>query len=70
MHYLNRLRIDRARVGLRNTAASITDIALDCGFCSSQHFARVFRQFTGMTALEYRQKKLPALRLPRSRRQV
>jgi len=67
LNYLNRLRVDNARLRLRNSLDSVTNIALDCGFCSSQHFARVFRQFTGMTALEYRQQKVPTLRLPRSR---
>jgi AraC family L-rhamnose operon regulatory protein RhaS len=51
---INRLRIDRAKVLLRETGHSITDIAHECGFGSSQYFARVFRSFTGMDARSYR----------------
>ena len=45
MEYLNRCRLDRAAQQLRdNTDLSITDIALACGFNSSQYFATRFRQ--------------------------
>ncbi len=44
---LNRLRIDRAQRLLRETDRSITDIALDCGFQSSQYFARTFKAYVG-----------------------
>ncbi len=44
------LRIERARHMLKHTDAPITDIALEIGFASSQHFARAFRAATGMTA--------------------
>ena len=66
LRYLNRLRIDKARRMLRFGSASITDIAFECGFGSSQHFAKVFRQFTNVTAQDYRKNKLPALNLPRA----
>ena len=65
MHHLQRLRIDRARKLLRTSDASITDIAMACGFSSSQHFAHVFRQYTNSTALEYRRHGPPELILPR-----
>ena len=65
LRYLNRLRVEKARFMLRSTPKPITWIALECGFCSSQHFARVFREFTGVTAQEYRQNKLSPLELPR-----
>ena len=63
--YLNRLRVEKARRMLRHQQTPITEIALECGFCSSQHFAKVFREFSGVTAQEYRQHKLPPLKLPR-----
>ncbi len=53
---VNRLRVDRAKQLLRETPRSITDIAFECGFSSSQYFARVFRSFTGMDARGYRLK--------------
>jgi AraC family L-rhamnose operon regulatory protein RhaS len=47
MTYLNRLRVRRAEQLLAQTDRTITDVALACGFQSSQYFATVFRQFTG-----------------------
>jgi AraC family L-rhamnose operon regulatory protein RhaS len=66
LHYLSRLRIERARYLLRTTRRSVTEIALDCGFSSSQHFARVFHEFTGDTASAYRKIGPPPIQLPRS----
>jgi AraC-like DNA-binding protein len=51
---VNRLRVDRAKQALKATEAPVTAIALECGFGSSQYFARVFRRFTGMEARGYR----------------
>lgn len=47
MTYLNRLRVRQAEQLLAKTDRTITDVALACGFQSSQYFATVFRQFTG-----------------------
>jgi AraC-like DNA-binding protein len=45
MEFLNRCRLDRAAQQLReNPGLSITEIALACGFNSSQYFATRFRQ--------------------------
>lgn len=54
LELVNRLRIDRAKILLRESEQPITDIAFACGFSSSQYFARVFRGFTGMDARGYR----------------
>lgn len=53
--YLNRLRIRRSRKLLRTTSLSITDIAFDCGFNSSQYFAKLFRRFQGHEPTHYRE---------------
>ena len=70
MHYIQRLRIDAARKLLRTTNRNITDIAMECGFSSSQHLAHVFKQFIGVTASAYRQHGPPELVLPRVRAEV
>lgn len=45
MEFLNRCRLDRAAQQLRaNSGLSITEIAMACGFNSSQYFATRFRQ--------------------------
>lgn len=55
--HLIRLRVRQAELLLRNTEASITEIALRCGFGDSNYFARQFRRVTGQTARDYRRTK-------------
>ena len=52
--YINRRRIERAKQYLRQTKDSITQIALELGFSSSQHFATAFKRLTGLSPKEYR----------------
>jgi AraC family L-rhamnose operon transcriptional activator RhaR/AraC family L-rhamnose operon regulatory protein RhaS len=39
---------------------SITDIAVRCGFSTSQYFARRFRQYVGTTPSEFRRRSRAA----------
>ncbi len=56
-HYLNYCRIESAaRMLLENPSASVTQIAMSCGFSSSQYFASVFRRYFDCTPNDYRQK--------------
>lgn len=43
--YLNRLRIDKAVVLLKESDLNVTEIALACGFNDSNYFCRVFRKY-------------------------
>ncbi len=52
--YLNRIRLEKACSLLRSSKMSITEIALDCGFNSSQYFSEIFRRNVRMTPSEYR----------------
>ncbi len=56
--YIALRKIERARVLLARPAASITRIAMDLGFSTSQYFATVFRRYTGMTPRAYREQAL------------
>jgi transcriptional regulator GlxA family with amidase domain len=47
-------RIAHAKELLRHTDKPVTEIALDCGFSSSCHFANVFRRKIGVTAGQHR----------------
>jgi AraC-like DNA-binding protein len=47
-------RMKAARTLLQTTAAPVTEIALQLGFCSSQHFASLFKRHTGITPLACR----------------
>lgn len=51
--YLLRARIEAAKQALQSDL-SVTDIALDLGFSSSQHFASTFKRMTGTTAHAFR----------------
>ncbi len=55
MQFLNRQRVLAAAEKLLVTPdRSITDIALECGFASSQYFATVFRQYFNCSPRVYR----------------
>jgi AraC family L-rhamnose operon regulatory protein RhaS len=56
MEYLFRIRMERAKTLLRETDMKIIDIALDCGYGTSQYFANTFKQATGATPSSYRKK--------------
>ena len=49
-------RITRAK-RLLDTGFSISHILNSCGFKSSQHFSRLFKQRTGMTPIEYKNRQ-------------
>lgn len=53
--HVRRLRLEKAANALLfSPAATITDIALECGFSSSATFARAFRDHFGVSASTYR----------------
>ena len=52
--YWQRLRIDRSLRMLTGSKKSITEIAMDCGFSTSQYFSSVFRKYSGVSPTDYR----------------
>lgn len=54
--YHLQLRLDAARLALRQPDFDITKVALQHGFSSSQHFSTVFRRAYGVTPREWRKK--------------
>ena len=52
--YLNDCRVRRAANMLTETTASITEIALSCGFGSASYFCRIFRRFMHASPSEYK----------------
>ncbi|MDO8542388.1 MAG: AraC family transcriptional regulator [Opitutaceae bacterium] len=55
VHFLNHARLEAAARLLRaEPGRTVTAIAFDCGFQSSQHFAIQFRRHIGQTPTEYR----------------
>lgn len=52
--YLNRYRVNQAKLLLKETPRSITEIAMDVGFSDSGYFSRVFRREIGVTPDAFR----------------
>ena len=52
--HLRRLRVEKAEDLLADTDIPVIDIAMECGFSSSQLFARTFKKFTNRTASQFR----------------
>lgn len=57
LDYLARVRMERAKTLLRESDLKIIEIALECGFGSSQYFANTFRRATGLTPTEFRKQR-------------
>jgi AraC-like DNA-binding protein len=55
VEYLNEYRIEEAKRLLSDTRTKIADIGTLSGFNSNSYFAKVFKQYTGITASEYRE---------------
>jgi AraC family transcriptional regulator, exoenzyme S synthesis regulatory protein ExsA len=54
--WISRKRLEHARMLLRNTDRSVTEIALDCGFESASYFIRLFKKQYQCTPTELRAK--------------
>jgi AraC family transcriptional regulator len=52
--FLIRQRVERAKHLLKQPERTVTSIAMDCGFANQSHFAKCFRQFTGMNPNQFR----------------
>jgi len=59
LNYLINIRISEAIKLLKRPEVHVTDIALDVGFYSSQHFATTFKKLTGYTPSDFRKKNVP-----------
>ena len=58
LEYLNRRRIEQACHLLAvDRAKTVTDVAFECGFSSSQYFATVFRRYLGTAPNIFRKKR-------------
>lgn len=54
--YINDVKIREAQARLINTENSVTDIALELGWTTSNYFCSVFKKLTGYSPLSYRKK--------------
>ena len=58
LNYLITIRISEATKLLKQSDLSVTDIALETGFYSSQHFATTFKKLTGYTPRDFRKNNI------------
>ncbi len=52
--YINSLRVEDAKLLLKYSSLSITEIALTVGFSDSNYFSSVFKSITGISPIKYR----------------
>lgn len=56
LQYVKRLRLNMACELLMTTDDSISEIALDCGFCDHSYMTKIFTKTIGMSPRQYRKK--------------
>ena len=52
--YITSLKVDTAKIFLKDPGNTITDVAYQLNFSSSNHFSSVFRKYTGCTPTYFR----------------
>jgi len=67
VQYIQRKRIESAKLALETTPLYISEIAWSSGFADPAYFARVFKKFTGKTPNNYRE-SLEAKRIEKDKR--
>jgi AraC family transcriptional regulator len=60
--YVIRRRVERAQGLMLSTAASLGEIALDCGLADQSHLTRLFRRFVGESPRAWRRARISAPR--------
>lgn len=55
--YVNHLRVERAKLYLRDSTMSIADIAYAVGFDDQSYFTRIFKKLTNVSPGQYRKSK-------------
>ena len=54
MEYVMRIRLNKAKVLLRDSSKSIEDVAFECGFSSANYFGLIFKKEIGLSPLNYK----------------
>jgi len=67
--YLSHVRVDRARILLRDRGLRISEIAYEVGFQTLTHFNRTFRRLAGCSPTEYRARTIGGHRIEDRRRE-
>ena len=54
--YINKFRMEQAMILITSTEMSFTEIAEKVGFTTSRYFSTAFKQYTGETQTQYKEK--------------
>lgn len=57
-HYINHIRIEKAKTLLKESTLQINEMAFELGFESANYFTRIFKKETGKTPIAYRENPL------------
>lgn len=52
--FLTRLRLEKAALKLKNSQQDIGQVAFDCGYQNHETFTRAFKDYFGLTPIDYR----------------
>lgn len=52
--YIVKIKIEKAKILIRNNKLSITDLAYDLGFSTASYFSTVFKKYQGVTPTEFK----------------
>lgn len=58
IEYLTHFRLEKAKPLLRSTSKTIHEVSEAVGIKDHYYFSKIFKKYTGMTALEYRNKEM------------
>lgn len=58
LHFLHNIRIAKSKSLLKQTHLSVTEIGYEVGYSSLAHYSKVFKEKTGLTPKQYREKLL------------
>lgn len=54
-NYINIIKIEKSKLLLKNSNATILEISLECGFNSESYFCSTFKKLTGYTPTSYKE---------------
>lgn len=54
--YINKLRVEKAIELIKNTDLGISEVAFEVGFNNVSYFIKVFKEYVGMTPLQYKKR--------------
>lgn len=54
LEYLQKLRIEMAKIALEESTRTVTEIMFDCGYADEKAFRELFKKLSGLSPMDYR----------------